>query len=332
LRSTPRELGWVWDVKVGNPNTSDFGAEDDAAVANDALVAAAVRVADLGEQAAVNGSAVTAAIAGIDVVKGTVGPRVLRGRLPTGMGEVALGHRTMKRASADIGRTVTLKVQQHEQSLRVVGEILGNAAINTSMSIGDGAVVTVDQGKQLLPDHPVVGNGYLLKLRPGVTVAQAMPELQRTWGRTVLRSLPPTDVQNIIRVRSLPLVLAALVGTAAAMVLAFVLLLTVRHRRHELAVLKALGATGRQVRASLAWQATTVVAIAAIVGVPLGAVTGRAAWRAIATDLGAISDPRTPALIIMGLVVGAFVLGNLIAMVPARSAARTPAAAALRTE
>jgi ABC-type antimicrobial peptide transport system permease subunit len=200
------------------------------------------------------------------------------------------------------------------------------------MTVGQGAVVTIDEANRLLPDNPIAGNGFLVKLRPGVGLDEGVAELQRTWGRTVLRSEPPIDIANVTRVRSLPIALAALVGLAAVIMLAFVLVTTVHQRRHELAVLKALGARGRQLRAIVAWQASTVIALAAAVGIPIGVVIGRSVWRLIADDLGTVAAPRVPLLVLAALAVGAMAIANLIAALPARAAARTPAAIALRAE
>ena len=54
-----------------------------------------------------------------------------------------------------------------------------------------------------------------------------------------------------------------------------------RRRRGELAVLRSMGLTPRQVRACLAWQATTLAVIGVAIGVPLGIAVGRTAWRLV---------------------------------------------------
>ena len=69
---------------------------------------------------------------------------------------------------------------------------------------------------------------------------------------------------------SQPLALALAVAGAAVLSLALALLASVRQRRHELALLKTLGLTRRQVLAAVAWQASMILVIAALIGVPLG--------------------------------------------------------------
>jgi hypothetical protein len=71
-------------------------------------------------------------------------------------------------------------------------------------------------------------------------------------------------------------------GLAAAAVLALALSVptSVRQRRRQLAVLKTLGL--RQLRAIVAWQASMILVIAAVVGVPLGVAAAAGPGRASA--------------------------------------------------
>jgi predicted lysophospholipase L1 biosynthesis ABC-type transport system permease subunit len=106
----------------------------------------------------------------------------------------------------------------------------------------------------------------------------------------------------------------------------------VRRRRGELALLKVLGMTRRQVRAVVAWQTTVALLIAVLVGGPLGIVGGRLAWHAFAGSLGVVPIVEVPVLaLVLGL--AALVLaGNLLAVLPASVAERTRPGVALRTE
>ena len=100
----------------------------------------------------------------------------------------------------------------------------------------------------------------------------------------------------------------------------------------DLALLKSLGFTGRQVSASVAVQATVIGLVGLIVGVPLGIALGRWLWVLFAHEIYAVPEPTVPgvALVLVGLAV--LVLVNLVAVLPGRAAARTPAALVLRTE
>jgi len=107
---------------------------------------------------------------------------------------------------------------------------------------------------------------------------------------------------------------------------------SVRRRRRELAVLKTLGFTRRQVRATVAWQATTLAAVGLVVGIPAGLIVGSLVWRAIADGLGVSSAASIPALTLLLTVPVVIALANLTAYLPARSAAQTRPALALRAE
>ena len=105
-----------------------------------------------------------------------------------------------------------------------------------------------------------------------------------------------------------------------------------RRRRRELALLKTLGFTRRQLAATVAWQASAAVAVGVIVGVPLGVVVGRALWDRFAGALHVVPEPTVPALTIMLITVGALVLANIVAAIPGIQAARTRTALLFHAE
>jgi putative ABC transport system permease protein len=105
-----------------------------------------------------------------------------------------------------------------------------------------------------------------------------------------------------------------------------------RRRRRDLAILKTLGFTRRQVRHAIAWQATTIAAIALLIGLPAGIAAGRWAWRVFAAQLGVLPEPAIPLATIVIAIPAAMALANLIAAIPGRAAARTQPATVLRTE
>jgi predicted lysophospholipase L1 biosynthesis ABC-type transport system permease subunit len=106
----------------------------------------------------------------------------------------------------------------------------------------------------------------------------------------------------------------------------------VRRRRRELALLKTLGFERRQVRATIAWQATTLAVIGVVLGVPIGLFVGMLVWRAIADGLGVADRPVVPVAAVIGAGTAAVILANLVAWWPARTAARTTASVARRGE
>jgi ABC-type antimicrobial peptide transport system permease subunit len=106
-------------------------------------------------------------------------------------------------------------------------------------------------------------------------------------------------IVDATRMGSQPLVLALAVAAGAVLSLALALLASVRQRRRELALLKTLGLTRRQVMASVAWQASVILVVAGLAGVPLGVAAGHWAWAAFATSLGAVPVTVVPLPILL---------------------------------
>jgi ABC-type lipoprotein release transport system permease subunit len=106
----------------------------------------------------------------------------------------------------------------------------------------------------------------------------------------------------------------------------------VRRRRRDLAVLKTLGFTQRQLAATVAWQASVAAVIGIVAGVPLGIALGRWLWTLFARQIYAVPQPTVPAEAVILVTLGTLALANLVAALPGRSAARTPTALALRAE
>ena len=141
----------------------------------------------------------------------------------------------------------------------------------------------------------------------------------------------PADVASLARIAAVPILLSGLLALIAAGTLAHTLASSTRRRRHDLAILKSLGFTRRQVRHAITWQATTITAIALIIGLPAGIASGRWAWRVFATQLGVLPHPVVPLATILIAIPAALALASLLAAVPGQAAARTKPATVLRS-
>jgi ABC-type lipoprotein release transport system permease subunit len=131
---------------------------------------------------------------------------------------------------------------------------------------------------------------------------------------------------------TVPALLGTALAVAAVVALALTLIASVRRRRRDLALLKALGFTHRQLAAVVAWQSSVAVAIGTIIGVPIGIVVGRVLWSLFAHELHVVPQPSVPALTLFFVAVAALVLANMVAAIPGRQAARTPTALVLQSE
>src|SRR5207244_894615 len=142
----------------------------------------------------------------------------------------------------------------------------------------------------------------------------------------------PSDLVNFGQVEGLPLVLSGLLAALAAGVTAHVLVTSVRRRRRDLAILKSLGLLPRQVRAAVAWQATTLAAVGVALAVPVGVAAGRWGWTGFAGRLGVVPEPVVPLLAVLTIIPATLVLANLVAAGPGWAAGRVPPASVLRAE
>ena len=126
--------------------------------------------------------------------------------------------------------------------------------------------------------------------------------------------------------------LASALAAGAIVALGLTLAASVRRRRRDLALLKTIGFTQRQLAESVAWQASVAAAIGIVVGIPLGIALGRWLWTLFARQIYAVPEPTVPVLSVALVGLGALVLANVVAAGPARSAARTSTGLLLRDE
>jgi hypothetical protein len=230
-----------------------------------------------------------------------------------------------------------------------------SGTLHTSM--GTGAIVPIGiepPAFQKFLHNPIPTlNGptmIFVRLRPGVTPVAGLANLDKVaeTGTKVFLALTdgtgagasvqvlavqyPAEIENYRSIGSTPLVLAAGLALAAVIALGLTLVASVRRRRHDLALLKSLGFTQRQLTASVIWQATVIAVIGVVVGIPLGIVLGRSLWILFAHEIYAVPAPTVPVLPLVLVGVGALLLANVIAALPGRYASRTPTALVLRAE
>ena len=96
--------------------------------------------------------------------------------------------------------------------------------------------------------------------------------------------------------------------------------------------MKTIGFVRSQLAAAVAWQATTAAVVGIVVGIPLGIVVGRWLWDLFAEQINAVPYPTVSVPSVALVALGTVVLANLVAALPARTAARTPTALMLRAE
>lgn len=283
----------------------------------------------------------------VEPVGSHVAPPLLSGHGVQAVNQVVLGGATLASLHKTLGQTVTFdNGTGRTRVLTIVGTMTVPAFGNGGM--GDGALVApgVFPAASLnLQDSTIPGpNVVLVRVRAGVSRVAAYRSLIRIVHRVnaipasdgsaggVITLLRPIEIVNFRSMGTTPTVFAALLAGGALMALGLTVSASVRRRRRDLALLKALGLTRRQLAATIAWQSTVAAVVGVVVGVPLGAVVGRALWVAFARSINAVPSPVVPTVATALIVVGGVAFANLVSALPGRRAARTPVALVLRAE
>jgi ABC-type lipoprotein release transport system permease subunit len=338
MLGTPRVYGQNWDRLITNYGDGDFTPGVRALSEDPEIAAAAYGDA---EEIEIEGTELQAMA--LSPLRGDVLPPVVTGRRPSRADEIALGGRTLRALRAAVGDTVGVTIGGTARPMRVVGRIVIPAP--TAGEVGEQALLDYESIKPAFvdADEEQGASIVLVRFTEGTDIDRALerlevalfPEETRSFfdiADIALRPQAPVDVVNFGRVENLPFVLGAALGVLAAAVLAHMVWSSVARRRRDLAILKTLGFGRGQIRAAVGWQASLLVIIALLVGIPAGVVAGRWAWTALADRVGILPVPRVPLPALAMLVPGALLLANLVAALPGRSAARTQPALVLRTE
>jgi hypothetical protein len=327
-------------------------------LARDRAVAATVGV--YFETVQVDGQTVPAIA---EPVNPAVAPRPLSGHGLQGPGQIVLGPATLAQLHKQVGDSVVVSEGSIVPRVRLriagtsalptIGDVLG---VHASMSTGAIVPMQVMSAVALDAYGPISGpNAIFVRLRPGVSQAAGLRSLEQITRQlnddarsspaaavdpvapyiSAVSLLPvqrPAEIVNYRSMGTMPVILACGLAAGALAGLALTLVASVRRRRRDFALLKTLGFTRRQLSGAVAWQSSVIAVIGLVVGGPVGIAAGRWLWLAFARELSAVPDPSVPVGSIALAGLGALLLANVVAAVPGRHAARTPAAEVLRTE
>jgi hypothetical protein len=298
-------------------------------------------------------------------VRPAVASRPLTGGGLDRPGEIVLGPATLAQLHKRVGDTVTVSLSgvirraarlkiAGTAALPTIGDTLG---IHPSMSTGAILPTQVIPASVFRREYgPENGpNAIFIRLRPGISQAAGLRSLEQIAGEynrlahsprlvahagpqqlqiqaSVLPAQRPAEIVNYRSMGTMPAVLSGGLAAGAVAGLGLTLVASVRRRRRDFALLKTLGFTRRQLAGAVAWQSTVIALVGLIIGVPLGIAGGRWLWLLFARELSAVPDVTIPAGSIALAGLTALILANVVAALPGRRAARTPAAAILRAE
>ncbi len=341
LISSPASYGWTWDLAVmGNVGYGplDLEAVGHTLDANDDV--SGWTALSFTSAVSLDGEPLLSMVRHDHTE--TADLAVVEGELPNGDDQVALGTRTAIERGIAVGDRVEVAASGLEPWAATVSGLVVFPAVGPFLADratpGSGMLLPSAMVPEGVPvEFGFVGIDVVGDASPRIVQADLRDDVLAwdTAGEGVIEyaaPIRPPEIDDARSIRTLPSTVGGLLVFAAVVGLAFAVVMSVRARRRELAILRALGFTGRQIRASVRVQTVATAIVALVIGVPSGIVMGRVGWRAFASQLGVVPDPSTPGLWILVTVAGGLAVAGVAATIPARVAGRAGPAAALRSE
>ncbi|GGJ24174.1 ABC transporter permease [Streptomyces brasiliensis] len=259
------------------------------------------------------------------------------GTAPHGRDQVAIDAETAKRAGYKVGDTVRISVDGPVLTPTVSGVFTtddGNVAAGGSLALFDTATA------QQLFGKPGTYDEIDVAARPGTSQSalraqldRALPEglTETTTGKKLADDQAEMIASSMSSMKQGLLVFAGIALFVGTFIIANTFTMLVAQRTKELALLRAVGASRRQVTRSVLIEAFVVGLIAAVTGLVAGAGIG-AGLRSLIGSFGA-TVPDGPLVITPGTVLAALAVGILVTMLaawlPGRRAAKIPPVAAM---
>ncbi|PPS73970.1 MULTISPECIES: ABC transporter permease [Streptomyces] len=262
---------------------------------------------------------------------------LVSGHAPKGPGEILIDSQTAKRAGYKVGDTVRMSVDGPVLTPKITGIFTtddGNVAAGGSLTLFDTATA------QKLLGKPGVYDEIDVKAKPGVTQAALKAELDKalpegTVSTTTGKQLADDQAEMISRsmsgMQTALLVFAGIALFVGTFIIANTFTMLVAQRTKELALMRAVGASRRQVTRSVLIEAFVVGLVAAVTGLVAGIGIG-AGLRSLMGTFDA-TVPDGPLVITPGTIGAALAVGVLVTMLaawlPGRRAAKIPPVAAM---
>jgi putative ABC transport system permease protein len=252
---------------------------------------------------------------------------VREGRMPREAGEAAVSTLLAREFGIDVGDEVTVTTGGFDSPSKPVTVTIVGRYVDF-----EGEVMTVTRATLNPENQP---NDYLINSRPGTDNLQLADKLIQLSGGNLDPEVYTESIKDI-RDDWRPVIFGlngVLFGIAGVNLLSS-MLLSIRERRRDFAILKTVGFTPGQVARSVLFSSATLAVVAVAIGLPLGLVATRVMFdvlssaAGIGTGVGAMPGP----LWLAPLVPGAVAVALLGTALPARRAASVRIAEALRYE
>jgi hypothetical protein len=205
---------------------------------------------------------------------------MLEGRLPSTASEVALAPGTAEAEDVAVGDTITLTGTGAESELTVTG--LAFIPTGPHNSYADGGWVLPAAYETLFDDFRF--HFALVSTVPGADVDAVAARIGASTGIELFPGpiIPPIERAELGQLRTVPLLLAAFLAVLGIGAIAHTLTSTARRRRHDFAMLRALGMRPRDTAIVILVQAGVIALVSLAIGIPAGVVIGRGVWRSVA--------------------------------------------------
>ncbi|MFG3291516.1 ABC transporter permease [Streptomyces sp. NPDC048179] len=262
---------------------------------------------------------------------------LVSGHAPSGRNEVLIDSRTAERAGYQVGDTVRISVDGPVLTPTVAGIFTtddGNVAAGGSLALFDTATAQQLFGKKGAYDEIDVtakaGTGQAA-LKSQLDAALPKKLVETTTGQKLADDQAEQISSSMSGLRQGLLVFAGIALFVGTFIIANTFTMLVAQRTKELALLRAVGASRRQVTRSVLIEAFVVGAVAGVTGLVAGIGIG-AGLRSLLGSIGA-TVPDGPLVVTSGTVAAALAVGVVITMLaawlPGRRAAKIPPVAAM---
>jgi putative ABC transport system permease protein len=262
---------------------------------------------------------------------------IREGRKPMADGEVAMDAGTAKEHGFRVGDTVTILTQGPPEEF----EIVGIAGFGEADNLGGATLAAFDlETAQRVLNRENEFDAIVVKAEEGVSpqalrqrIAAILPDgVEATTGQAVAAEQSDAIKEGLGFFNTFLLVFAGISLFVGAFIIFNTFNILVTQRTRELALLRALGASGRQVMTSVVVEALIVGVVASAVGLGAGiliAIGLKGLLTALGIELPASGIVLQPRTVIVAMVVGV-VVTFVASIFPARRAARVAPIAALR--
>ncbi|EKX68988.1 ABC transporter permease [Streptomyces ipomoeae] len=259
------------------------------------------------------------------------------GRAPKGEDEVAIDAETADRAGYKVGDTIRISVDGPVLTPTITAIFTtddGNVAAGGSLALFDTATAQKlfhMEGTYDEIDVQAAGGTGQAQLKAAVDKVVPADTAYTTTGKELADSQAEMIASSMSGLKNGLLVFAGIALFVGTFIIANTFTMLVAQRTKELALLRAVGASRRQVTRSVLIEAFVVGVIAAVTGLVAGVGIG-AGMRSLMGTLDA-TVPDGPLIVSPGTVVTALLVGVLVTMLaawlPGRRAAKIPPVAAM---